>query len=303
MSDLVAGLTIVLTLSAGLFFVALRVGKVSCPVVRRRLATTCVAAIVGYAATLWDSTTLADVLPYSNLILLGNWFPFGAAILAGLVYPDLPESRRVFVTTSLLATATFCLIQPLIGSTPKCRNQWDASGLCIQTTDATCSAACAASLLRMHGIKTTEQEMADLCLTRKGTRWQGLYRALKTKTQGTIWDVEVVEFPLEELWKQHGKCILRVGLDPTSELADELRVEAGWRSDVDHSVLYLGVEQSGYTQVFDPSPEYGRECWSPLVMQELYRGHAVRLIPRRVVPDNAIASTFAMVTSSLGINR
>ena len=37
--------------------------------------------------------------------------------------------------------------------------------------------------------QSTEQEMAELCLTRHGTSWQGLYRGLKLKTAGTGWDV------------------------------------------------------------------------------------------------------------------
>src|SRR5260221_7046371 len=38
------------------------------------------------------------------------------------------------------------------------------------------------------GISATEQEMADLCITRRGTYWQGLYRGLKLKTAGTLWE-------------------------------------------------------------------------------------------------------------------
>ena len=34
--------------------------------------------------------------------------------------------------------------------------------------------------------------MAELCLTRRGTSWMGLYRGLKLKTEGTPWKVEMV---------------------------------------------------------------------------------------------------------------
>ena len=78
---------------------------------------------------------------------------------------------------------------PLLGRTPACSERWDELGTCLQTTDYTCSPACAATLLKKYGIAATEQEMAELCLTRRGTSWQGLYRGLKLKTAGTDWDV------------------------------------------------------------------------------------------------------------------
>ena len=62
-----------------------------------------------------------------------------------------------------------------------------------QDSQVSCSAACAAKLLVEHGIEASEPEMILLCLTnRLGTPPLGLYGALKIKTRGTLWNVEIV---------------------------------------------------------------------------------------------------------------
>jgi len=302
MSDLLLGLLLMAVLSAGLFCIARRAGRFYSKRATRLLAVTTVGAILCYTRVLWDSPLLATVLPFSNLIVLGNWFPLGSAVLAGLVIDEIPMSRRHLIISALAAMAGFSMFEPLLGTTPECHQCWSDEGDCVQTTDATCSPACAVTLLRMHGIATTEQEMAELCLTRRGTRWQGLYRGLKAKTSGTPWDVEIILCSTDELNDIPGQMILTVGIDQNSLNAEMLRSEAGWQPDVNHSVLRVSVDRNGVSEIIDPSPDYGRELWTNPAMNTLYRGHAIRLVQRNSHHQSGLVSALANVTSSLGIH-
>lgn len=280
MSDLVFGLIIMTLLCVALFCLGLRMGRLHSKAATRIFAVLTVLAVFAYTAFLWNSPNLVVLLPFSNLIVTGNWFPPAAAFLGGLVFDLLPVSRRRSTECLLIGASAFCLVYPLLGTAPQCHETYDSDGRCIQSTDATCSAACAASLLRSHGIWATEQEMAELCLTRQGTQWQGLYRGLKTKTRDTNWDVEVVTCPAEQLRYYPGELILTVGLDPAQEGADELVQEFGWDSNVWHSVIQIGTDPQGNPLIFDPSPGYGKERWLASQLGTLYRGHALRLVPR-----------------------
>jgi hypothetical protein len=284
MSDLSIGLIIMTFLCVVLFRMGLRAGRFHSRLVISGLAVATVTFVLIYGVWLWDNPVLADLLPFSNLILLGNWFPLGAALLGGLIFDLLPTRRRPFMLGSLGVAAILCLIAPLLGSAPECGAMFDADGRCVQSTEATCSAACAVSLLNLHGIAATEQEMAELCLTRKGTRWQGLYRGLKTKTVGTPWDVEVVRCSTEELRHLPGQMILAVGASGTGAGAEELQAEFGWNPSLQHSVIRLSVDHIGNPLIYDPSPGYGEERWRSTTLQQLYRGHGLRLVPRTETP-------------------
>lgn len=284
MSDLSIGLIIMTFLCVALFRMGLRAGRFHSRVLTSGLAVATVSSVLIYGVWLWDNPVLAELLPFSNLILLGNWFPLGAALLGGLIFDLLPTRRRPFMLGGLGVAAGLCLIAPLLGSAPDCGEMFDADGRCIQSTDATCSAACAVSLLKSHGIAATEQEMAELCLTRKGTRWQGLYRGLKAKTRDTQWDVQVVRCSTEQLRHMPGQMILAVGADGASADAEELQAEFGWNPSLRHSVIRLSVDHTGDPLIYDPSPGYGEERWRSATLQQLYRGHGLRLVPRTQGP-------------------
>jgi len=280
MSDLTIGLVIMTLLCVVLFRLGLRAGRFCSQRGTHFLAVTTVVLVLAYNATLWESPLLAKLLPFSNLIVVGNWFPLGAALLSGVIFELLPRPRRGLMLAMLAGSSAICLIHPLMGTAPQCRDEVARGSLVTQTTTATCSAACAASLLRTHGIWATEQEMADLCLTRAGTRWQGLYRGLKTKTRNTGWDVEVLTCEPDQLQRISGPLILTVGLDASDKSAAAMRAEFGWDPSVRHSVIQLSTDSRGNATIFDPSPAYGKEHWTAKQLKQLYRGHAMRLVHR-----------------------
>lgn len=154
-----------------------------------------VAGLLCYVYEFWYDIRVALLVPTSNLIVVGNWLPMFAGLLAAVVWNSTPIGvvRRSLCLFGLAAAAGYALVHPLLGEAPHCGNQWDHEGHCRQTTSRTCSPAAAATLLARYGIPATEQEMAELCLTRQGTSWQGLYRGLKLKTAASDFNVQVVQ--------------------------------------------------------------------------------------------------------------
>jgi len=283
MLDLVVGYTAIAALAIGLFLLTARAARSHHPRVLDLAAVLIVAGLFAYIRWLWYNPRLAEWLPFANLIVVGNWLPLFSAALAGLVWRRMASTllRRSIVAGALVLAGTLAAVYPLLGVTPECGNRWDKLGTCLQTTRHTCSAACAAMLLKKHGIAASEQEMAELCLTRRGTSWQGLYRGLKLKTAGTPWDVEVCQGPVDVVVRNcGGPMILSVGLAAGAPQNDEFTREFGWVPGVNHSVVLEGAASGGAVVIADPSQEMTREHWDRETLTTLWRGTALRLVRR-----------------------
>lgn len=283
MSDLVVGYAVIAALALGLFLLTAHASRRHGPLVLDLAALVTVLALFAYIRWLWYDPRLAEWLPFSNLVVVGNWLPLFAAVLAGLVWVRLGTHplRRATVTAALSLAGILASAYPLLGRVPDCGELWDKLGTCLQTTNYTCSPACAATLLNRYGIAATEQEMAELCLTRRGTSWQGLYRGLKLKTAGTDWDVEVCQGPVDDVARRcGGPMILSVGLAAGAPDSAELTREFGWVPGINHSVVLETVRSGGIVVIADPSQEMSREHWDRAMLSTLWRGTALRLIPR-----------------------
>jgi len=257
------------------------------------LALVTVTVLLIYIRWFWDDVRLARFLPVPNLIIVGSWFLPLIGILAGLVWGRLRNSRRRcwFSTGLLFATALYATVQPVLGQPPTCRNQWEGA-ICLQTTRSTCAAAAAATLLHRFHIPAAEQEMADLCLTREGTTWKGIYRGLKLKTCDTPWEVEVFRASMDDL--RSGLCgpaILEMELRRDAFADIRYQTEWGWIPGTPHSVVFLRVTERGGFLVADPS--VGREEWSAEDIALLWTGEGMRLIPRAAEPAPEASITLA----------
>ena len=299
MSDIYFGLAVMALLSCGLFSAVVRLSRKfpdrACDVA----ALLTIVGIVVYIHYLWDTAALARLLPFSNLIVIGNWFLPATAILGGLAWRRIPGHaiRKGFSVGALLGTGVYAIALPLHGQPPKCEDQW-VDGVCLQTSNRTCSAASAASLLRTYDINATEQEMADLCLTRQGTTWEGLYRGLKRKTSGTRWDVEVFEGDIQALRaKTDRPIILTVGLPKNAHVSARYTQEYGWREGQMHSVVLFSFRPDGRAVIGDPSVASGKEYWSVEDQKLLWRGRGLRLVPRQ--QRSPIAAPVTQVLSRL----
>ena len=285
MTDIYLGLAISGAVSLIAFAFASILSRNASPRLCDLLGIALVLYLVLFIRDLWSSQFLAQLLPFSNLIVVGNWMAPTVAALGGLAWRRVPGRffRKSLLIGSMLAIAGYSLWHPLTGEVPRCTNLW-RNDVCLQSTDASCSPASAATLLRWYHIPATEQEMADLCLTRKeGTYWQGLYRGLKLKTFGTAWDVEVVSVRDVEQLKEKtetGPAIITVGLPKNSTYDPIYEERWGWRPGVSHSVVLFRFLNRQQVRIGDPSVEDGQEYWTQQDLRVLWRGYGLRLVPR-----------------------
>lgn len=239
-----------------------------------------VAFVVLHVAALRDNLVLARLLPFSNLVVLGNWLPPAASFLAGLAWGRIPKRpwRRCAFILPLLLASFYSAYGRLLGNPPTCGDEWEG-GVCIQTSFASCSAACAATLLRSCGIRAAEGEMASLCLTRaNGTTVHGLFRGLKLKTADTAWDVRVFSCGADELRQRGAPAILLVGFRRASDADPRYEQEWGWTPGVPHTVVFFGFTDTEMVKVGDPA--VGREHWSAEDLRVLWRGRGLGLVRR-----------------------
>lgn len=284
MGDLILGYLLIAALAVALFVFTLRAVQGWSVQACNVAAVAVVGLLFVYIRILWYDVRLAELLPYSNLVVIGNWLPLFTAVMAALAWQRTRQARlRQRIAIGELALAgSLAAVFPLLGSLPDCGSQWDKLGTCLQTTEQSCSPAAAATLLKKHGIAASEREMAALCLTRRGTTWQGLYRGLKLKTQGTPWDVEVFQCDADDLARHSGAPLLiSVGLDRNSLRDTDYTRELGWIRGVSHSVVLERFTSGGIAVIADPSQEMTREHWDADMLRTLWRGYAFRLVPRK----------------------
>lgn len=260
--------------------------------------------MLAYLNWVWDRPILARLFPFSAAIILGNWLPVAGAFFAGIcAFTDhISIHRRAVFVSSLVFLSCYSLVSPLLGQAPDCEVSVNTQQLLEpQTTDHTCSAACAAGLLKMHGIHATEEELSELCLTRRGTHWLGVYRGLKLKTAGTEWDVVVEEISGADLLTHRNLQ----GILALSFVCDEMdSLETGFGTDVGHTVISFGVTSVRTLGVFDPSPDFGFESWNSRIIDGVDKAILLRLVSRHGSPspltqiDAHRPSTWNHVTSA-----
>ncbi|MEC8557923.1 MAG: cysteine peptidase family C39 domain-containing protein [Planctomycetota bacterium] len=122
----------------------------------------------------WTSTynlAWAEILPHGSTLFLSNASLLLVIVAAGLIFgdPRISTSRKQAVTIIFAVTAFAGigsvlfrpLVQPLLLAAD---GEWKED-VCLQTHEASCAPAAAATLLGKYGVDTTEKEMAIHCLT------------------------------------------------------------------------------------------------------------------------------------------
>jgi hypothetical protein len=297
MIDLYLGIAIMILLGGAMFGLTLLVTRKASMWLVDGLAGLVVIGIAIYARWIWEDISVSRLLPFSNLIVTSNWFPLAAGMLAGLAWRRIGDQpakflgmgkgeygstpRKALVAAVLFAAGAFSLIWPIVGSAPSCDNEWQGD-ICMQTTPGTCSPAAAATLLQNYGVYASEQEMADLCLTRGGTSWKGLYRGLALKGKPVGRRVEVTQLTIDSLVDNFVEpCILQCELRMDSQTDDLAYQMDGWVPGQPHSLVLLDVQHhSRMGDLFwiaDPSNRL--EIWSRDDLTRLWQGQTLRLIP------------------------
>jgi hypothetical protein len=278
MIDIYIGMAIMLVISIGCFALALRLGK---RLSRKWLyvaALATVAALFAFGSFLMDNIWLSHLLPFSNLIVVGNWLPPLAFFMAGIAWQLIPgRVRRIIYIVPLLGICLYHSYAILFYTTPDCYDFWTRDGICIQTEPASCSAACAATLLKLHGIDATEKEMARLCFTGDwGTSRWGLYRGLKIKTVGTPYNLKIFSSRADLEAPENQPSVIVVGLDRGGTKDPRYENDWGWRRGVKHAVIFLGGADDGMVKMADPS--IGREAWGWDSIDVLWRHVGICLV-------------------------
>jgi hypothetical protein len=278
MNDLVWGVIIIGTLSAIVLVAMLRISHHLARRTSNLLAIMTVAMMLANSLLIYDSVFLTRILPVSNLVVVGNWSPLLVAILAGLIFWRVPgrSLRRIAIIGSLVVACLVAIYAPILSRPPRMQDRWDR-GVCLQTSRASCSPAAAATLLNAYRIKTTEQEMAMLCLTSdKGTSTHGLWRGLKLKTAGTGYDVYMFSHGKLEDLPGMGPVLLTVELKRDADVDPIYERTWGWLPGVPHTVVLLGFRGPGQVQIADPA--FGTETWAVEDLAVLWHGEGARLI-------------------------
>lgn len=303
MHDIRLAIGLIAFLSVGLFLLTLRLLRGRPLWVKDVTALVTVLSLVVYVRFVWGQLWIVQWIPLPSVIVLSNWFPPLLAILAAATWlrlapaltaegeaPEWTSSewrmaflRRLPVMTALVVSAVYSVLHFIPQQPPECAFDWARPippmqvPVCIQTTNKTCSAAAAATLLVSLGYEATEQEMAELCLTKSGTTWLGLYHGLSTKLFRTGYRVEFFEGDLSSLPLLLGgrPVLLCCQLDPA--VADEVPIyvtKGGWVPGVAHTVVYFGRFQNQHV-IGDPSVGY--EVWGDQDLQVLWTGEGLKI--------------------------
>ena len=223
-------------------------------------------------------------LGWPDLVFFTNLSLEGVALLLGGLWRQA-ATRGARWRAGVLAVPALCaalwsyawFFRPL---PPGLHGGVDRTGFCSQTTDDSCSAAAAVMLLHRHGIRSTEAEMARLCLTRAGhgTPPLGLYRGVATRARGAGLHPRLFILPD---WSRLGTLptpsILSIGLKRGAPGEITQRMEGyGWQPGHHHAVVVLAADPAGkWLDVADPS--YGRERWPTADIEYLWDGRALVL--------------------------
>ena len=280
MSDIYFAIAIVTLISALAGIAAYRLARRAPRTISVLIALTAAALIVWNVAIFRHTLWPARVLPFTNMIVFADPNPEFGSVLAGVALALMPGRmiRRMVLAAPLIGLCVWESFAPLLGKPPPLDDR-SHGGFFAQTSPSSCAPAAGATLLAAHGIKTSEREMATLCLTNNnGTSVRGLYRGLKLKTDGTPWRVEVFKGDIDALRALTQPLILTVQLNPGPGVDPRFQRDWGWGPGVLHSVVLMRCLKDGRFDVCDPS--VGREVWDRRALETLWHGEGVGLLPR-----------------------
>jgi predicted double-glycine peptidase len=294
MADIVQAVIGLTALCFPLYFLGRQFG--SRPSVRQTFifASALVLLLVGGLLCLKDRLVMVQYFPHTGAVVWSSSPLPMIALLAGILTTYRvwsPSLTRVapWIPLFLLVGGVVHAVKPFLDRVPVTELEFAYQGVVRQTSDYTCSAASAATLLRYYGIQADEREMAELSFTRaNGTAMLGTYRALRLKTEGTGKRVEVLSgATVEELRQatQRGPVLISVGLPRLSLQPVDPRYERdwGWTPGLRHTVVVFGFLSDGRLDVGDPAA--GRERWKAETLDILWNGEGLRLVDRLQTPN------------------
>ncbi len=235
---------------------------------------------IGYVFFLRDGSLQILLIRNANTIFYSKWLLIIAGFAAGVLaqISSVKMWRRIVLVLALLTVSSMDLFSYFIYPRPEggdVTEKW----LCMQTTESTCSAAAAASLLRIYGIEVSEKEMIRSCLsTINGTPWQGIWRGVNLYAPPEYKAVLVrgvdrknMEFPM----------LISAEFDSSSEEYTKYVSQWGWKQGTPHTVVLFERTKDGYLTVGDPS--IGIDRWDDEALEVLWDGQGIVL--RKIFSD------------------
>ncbi|MBI2920498.1 MAG: hypothetical protein HYY18_05380 [Planctomycetes bacterium] len=200
-----------------------------------------------------------DLFPFDAYVRVRPWWAIPFATLAAGV-----GAMRMSTRGARLGVATAGALLVVMGlqyvwltvriDHSRMAGEPNADGICPQTTDYTCGAAAAATLVSRLGARATEREMAALCGTNAftGTDEFGVAAGLRAKLTGTGRRVDVVGADWEGLLRAPKPAAATIRYSPT----------------VDHWVVVLDARPD---RVLIADPVRGREDWTRQKFESRWR--------------------------------
>lgn len=249
----------------------------------------------------WTSTyslTWAEILPHGSALFLSNASLLLVVVAAGLIYgdPRITNSRKKAVTAVFTLTAFIgigsVLFRPLVQPLQLAAEGDWRENVCLQTHEASCVPAAAATLLGEYGIDTTEKEMAIHCLTSgNGTLSLAAFRGIHVGARGTgLGTRAFVREPSTKSIDEHLPLFALVDYEsqlsasrvppPGAASYSGKSKNTALRSSQDgrHAVVLLERLEDGQYLVADPA--VGKVRWTEEYFRHIWVGEAIYLVSK-----------------------
>ncbi len=218
-------------------------------------------------------------IPDSAVLYWSNVMPIVLGFSAGMAThtPGLTRWHRPLTTCLLGCLATGYVVSPIlrpfvapaaVASTSKWQDE-----ICLQSHEASCAPAAAATLLRLSGVAADEQRMATQCLTSAhGTMPLALYRGLAIEASAARRDARVAASDPSHwlaLRQLPNVALVKFQYSPSTTSYSRLLGPQG----EGHAVVVLGRTDAGRWIIGDPA--IGRVCWTDEELRSRFTGEAI----------------------------
>ncbi|HLX64167.1 MAG TPA: C39 family peptidase [Planctomycetota bacterium] len=244
----------------------------------RALIILSLAAAAAWMIFINDSAQVLTVAPFKYAVILFNLVPLLLTIAVALLNASRPKQlSRTLVFFGLMLSVNFYFWSGAFYQPVKSLDRWQGV-CCLQSTDYSCGAAAAATLLKVNGIDAHEAELVKTCMTGfRGTSFWGLYHGLRDASDARGKRVTVSTESATDLINRGRPALVYLMLTPELDARDKRYAqEWHWEINVAHAVVFLGKD-GDESQVYIADPSFGIERWNVEALQQLWRNRAVSL--------------------------
>jgi hypothetical protein len=154
MWDIFLGGLLVVAISSAAFAAGLGIARHAPRAVSDAFGAVVLLFIFWFATGIYGTLAMARLLPFASVIVVGNWIPVGAALLAGLLVGQRKAAfgyHMVFVMV-LLSLAWYTLFLPLGKARLAGTDKWSVDRVCLQTSPSSCSPCSACHAVVLYGL-------------------------------------------------------------------------------------------------------------------------------------------------------